>query len=461
MTKHLLVCSIFFILCHSIAWSQTIAITSSTIGIENSTTNSFDVPCLLSVAPSVKVRANSSALTDASTGKTIPLSKIRIFINSIGGTVNLGTNNTEIILSQADQTLYSALAVVNLGGSTVNFRYRIIQSDMTSSAWEAGSYSVDLTYTTPGGVLCLGTATTTVHLTVTVDAFMNLSSPSAVTLLASAFTNFRTTSPSASNSLTVKATVPFNLKVNGNTTNFAYTPIAANASLTPTTPISKVLIQPQALTGSINVNPTTTYQALSGSISVPVGNSTTINLLHTIAYTDIATYFTAAGDYTVLATYQVNDARTSPTLTAQTASYNIKETTSDLQELLVNNSTVSLTFNNVTDYKNGISVDMPSHVSVSKTTPMDVYVKASGSTLLQGANSIPASVITIQGTASQTGITPVQLSATAQKIYSSALPIVNSSLSIQYAISAANTPQVLSKPAGTYTTTITYSFTAP
>ncbi|WP_158826070.1 hypothetical protein [Mucilaginibacter lacusdianchii] len=158
----------------------------------------------------------------------------------------------------------------------------------------------------------------------------------------------------------------------------------------------------------------------------------------------------------------VADAQTTPSVTALTYNMPLNIVVKDLTELKVNQSTVDLSYKFANDYINGIYIDIPNHLAISKTTPFDVYVKASNNTLSMGGSTIPVGLITLSPTPDvKRSFNAITLSATPQKLLSGAMPVIDKQLNVRFAISAENTKQLLGKAAGDYATTITYSIVAP
>jgi len=150
------------------------------------------------------------------------------------------------------------------------------------------------------------------------------------------------------------------------------------------------------------------------------------------------------------------------TLPSQTMNSSVQVNVSNLMELIVQDPSVTLTVNTTANYQQGVTTTKPNHVKVSSTVPYNVTVKASSSVLSSsGGVQIPVGVITIEGMTGQTGVTPIVLSASPQTIISSANPIVDRLLNLQYRIPSAQTSNLLNKTAGSYNTTITYTIVAP
>ena len=124
-------------------------------------------------------------------------------------------------------------------------------------------------------------------------------------------------------------------------------------------------------------------------------------------------------------------------------------------------------FNYVTaeDYNTSTTVNVPTSLKVTSTKNFDVKVKADGANFTDGTNDIPVNVMTIKaatgGTMAGTQAIIV-LSDTDQDLISNA-PLGSAlTLDLDYTIPAAksSSSDILGKPAGTYTQTITYTATA-
>jgi hypothetical protein len=200
----------------------------------------------------------------------------------------------------------------------------------------------------------------------------------------------------------------------------------------------------------------------NGGITVPLGNSQTTTVNYKITPTNLVAGFLQAGTYSTTLKYQAyNAGGGASTNVAQTA--NLKVTVSDMGSLAVNNTEVALTFGTENDYINGTSTNIQNHLTISKTSAYDVYVKASSDNLLTQDNepsTIPVNCITIGPGNGQAGLSTVILSSTAQKIISGAGPCLDRNIDIKYSIPADKIGQILGHRPGTYSTRITYSFVA-
>ncbi|MNT36279.1 hypothetical protein D3C72_1723520 [compost metagenome] len=143
------------------------------------------------------------------------------------------------------------------------------------------------------------------------------------------------------------------------------------------------------------------------------------------------------------------------------ANGNLSVVVSDLGEIVANQQAVNLAFATTNDYKNGVNLNMPAHLKISKTTPYNLYVRATSTSFTSGANSIPLNVLRIGPMAGQSGMNTVTLSTTAQQLIQNADPVIDRNLNILYSIPASATGMLLNKPAGAYTANIIFSFVAP
>ncbi|MEM0518017.1 peptidoglycan-binding protein LysM [Aequorivita flava] len=126
-------------------------------------------------------------------------------------------------------------------------------------------------------------------------------------------------------------------------------------------------------------------------------------------------------------------------------------------------------FNYVTaaDYNTDTTINVPNSLKVTSTKNFDIKVKADGANFTNGTNNIPVNVLTIKpvagGTTTMTG-TPanIVLTTSDQTLISNATLGSAVVLELDYLIPAArsSSTDILGKPAGTYTQTVTYTATA-
>lgn len=418
---------------------------------------------LVGLVPSISVQAATTTLPATSTGtfSPLPLSVVKIRLASVGGASVLGSTS-EITLTNASQPIYAAL--LSIGGGAILNNYRI---QIAGNAWLAGTYATNNVYTS---TFLTSVTPSTQSLQINVPGFLTANtSLSATTLLrVNSLSFFRATAGiSTSSTFSYYTSVPTTLSLRGTsgalsfstTKPFNQLPATANINL-----LSANITDPLAGVSSVNLS--TSDQLLTTSTGLPVvltnNKSVTSNI--SITGANLKSNFVQAGTYTVPLVYTIaKPAAAYPvTLAPVTMNTSAQVLIDDLSELIVQDPSVSLTFNTVAAYKNGVTTQMPNHIKLSATVPYDVTVKASSNFLTSGTGGqIPVGVITIEGMPSQTGITPVVLSSTAQKIISSANPGIDRLLNLQYRVPAAQTTNLLGKTAGTYSTTITYTLVAP
>jgi hypothetical protein len=136
----------------------------------------------------------------------------------------------------------------------------------------------------------------------------------------------------------------------------------------------------------------------------------------------------------------------------------------DVRSITVNpaQNAVQLNFATATDYQTGVISNQVGHLIVTSTGGFQVKVKASGETLVNGANSIPVNTITLSPSINAGSTLPpgatfvnVQLSSVPQPIIQSTNGSANVIFDVEYKASGGD--PYINKPAGTYVTTITYS----
>lgn len=276
------------------------------------------------------------------------------------------------------------------------------------------------------------------------------------------FDQFRTLGANAQQSFINTRTVPINIQVKGNAVfNFS----GPAGILNPNTGIQnmKVAISSPATGTAIALS--AAYQNIPGatSLAVPVKNTETDILTYSLSPSDLVAGFMQSGTYSNSIYSQITDSRSLPSNPAPAVNLvtPLSIQVADLQEIRLNQTVINLAFNNLADYQNGIAVNSSNHITISKTNPFDVYVKSNTNVLVIGTNSIPVSCLQIGPASGQTDMLPITLSTTAQKVISGAKPCLDRNFNVKYSIAADKVPLLLGKPPGTYTTTVTYSFTAP
>lgn len=413
----------------------------------------------LSLLSAINVKASGTTLTP--TPSTLPAialapNLINMKVTSIGG-VNLLSGANPIILSSVSQNIY--FVAVGLLSGTMLVDYTV---SPVGVAWAAGSYATTLTFT--GSITPVSPT-----LTLNVPAYITLNTlvPATTTLNVNSFAIFR----NAAGISTVSGndyftTVPTLLSLRASSSTFAFTTTQPYNQLPAA---NSVNLMNAALSGTyagsaINLSASDQLLTVATGIPVIITNKSLLSSTLSISGANLTSNFVQAGTYTLPVVYTVSKTASSfpATLASQTMNSSVQVNVSNLMELIVQDPSVTLTVNTTANYQQGVTTTMPNHVKVSSTVPYNVTVKASSSVLSSsGGVQIPVGVITIEGMAGQTGITPVVLSASPQLIITSANPAVDRLLNLQYRIPSTQTSNLLNKTAGSYNTTITYTIVAP
>lgn len=124
-------------------------------------------------------------------------------------------------------------------------------------------------------------------------------------------------------------------------------------------------------------------------------------------------------------------------------------------------------FNYVTaaDYNSTKNVVVANSLIVTSTKNFDIKVKADGDNFTDGTNNIPVNVLTIKAATggSMTGTQNSIVLSNADQVLIGNAPLGSAlTLNLDYEIPAArsSSSDILGKPAGTYTQTVTYTATA-
>ena len=134
-------------------------------------------------------------------------------------------------------------------------------------------------------------------------------------------------------------------------------------------------------------------------------------------------------------------------------------------ESAANGGTVDFRYETVEDYNSQKSTTIPKSLVVTFSKAFDVKVKANGEYFINGSNLIPINVITIQRNQSSTlagRSAPVVLSTKDQVLVGGAALGSKLQLDLDYVIpqSKSSSNDILGKPSGTYTQTVTYTASA-
>lgn len=391
-------------------------------------------------------------ITTGTAGATLPLNIARIKLNRIVG-LNLGSSRPEITLSTVDQSIASAV-VLSLGGSMF-LDYRLV---INGTAWQAGSYSVPLTFSASDA--------TSRFYSVVVPAYLTQTSTVASTtaLNVTSLADFRTNGVSAAQTFSYNTSVPVDINLRtGPTISFSTTfPKITDPTLVASA-VTATLSGTSAAGPQINLS--TSNQALSTSSGIPVPvNNTSGTLTNTLRVTpaSLQANFIQAGTYTYPLTYTI--AKTAAAQPASLASLTMASTATvnvpRLFEANIPATGVNLNFSTPAHYTSGVTVASPAPITISSTIPYNVTVRASSDFTLN-ATTIPAGVMIIEGASGQTGVSSITLSTTAQTLISSSAPVLDRTVNLQYRIPSTQTSNLLNKAAGQYAADVLFTITAP
>lgn len=134
-------------------------------------------------------------------------------------------------------------------------------------------------------------------------------------------------------------------------------------------------------------------------------------------------------------------------------------------ESSANGGAVDFRYETVADYNSQKTKSVPKSLVVTFSKAFDVKVRANGEYFENGTNKIPINVITIQRNESSTLIgksKPVILSTVDQVLVGSVALGVKLQLDLDYIIpqSKSSSNDILGKPSGNYTQTVTYTASA-
>jgi hypothetical protein len=228
-------------------------------------------------------------------------------------------------------------------------------------------------------------------------------------------------------------------------------------------PIGDIQIQNTGITGA---SPTTAGSVinLSGTTQV-IGNSLLI-LLQTATFafqysaTGGADFLVPAGTYSTTLTYTV----TNLGIIKSSATATLSVTISSINAVSLQGAgnIATLTFSTPANYENGVQITQPAALNIFSTLPYHVSVSAPNLNYM--SNTIPIGNVNINATPSTSNAsittTIASLLSSAQTIITSGIPTLSQNFDLLYSTGAGNNA-FLNKPAGTYTSTLTYTITSP
>ena len=413
---------------------------------------------LIGLVPNIEVKANSPNFTNTVGGtSTVPLNIAHIRLRSIGSLSLIGVT-AEVTLSTSYALLYAALASISSGAVIADYRI-----STGSHTWISGIYRAPINFRT--GLLSPNQITpTTPNLDINVPGFIAPQATlSSLSLPVNNLSFFRNSAGiSAAGNISVSTTVPYLLSLQASNTQFSFN-TNSSYNQTPSTSVGLVNSTLSNITNATPIMLSTTSQALTAAsgIAVPTNNNQALTAAFSITGNNLKTGFVQAGTYSVPITYtwsKLASAYPTGSLQVQRSS-TLQVIVSDLAELIALQPSVNFVFDDVTDYRQGITRDMTQHLRISKTTPYSLYVRSSTANFSGAGGQIPVNILRIGASAGQTGVNTVTLSTTPQQLINNANPTIDRTLDIRYSIPNTAMSQLLGKAPGTYSATVIYSFT--
>lgn len=440
---------------NTFAQNATLYINESTLraGSSSITASGYNYQTGLGLFPTLYLKTSGNTL-NSSTGASIPVDRIMATV------VKDNVDRTTIHLSPNDQVLNGSLLGL-LSFSSGPFSMRYAASNLSAYAWTAGNYNTTLNFRVEGLAIGASITPNQATLNVVVSPFIAYTvNPTDISVNINSFDYFRNGYTSSSLSqISLLHTLPLYAYLSTSTNQFIFSNGYNNVvpPLINTSTVQYQIYSPQ-IGAAIALD--NTAKAIYSNSSVPNGNSTALNQRLTISAADMQQYFVNKGNYTTTLNFRMSDKSSSPTVN-QLANANLTINVADLGELRLNTAAVKLTFENSSNYLQGVYTDVANQLTISKTTPYDLSVKAQSAYFTMGQEGIPVNVLSIGPAVGQLGMQTVEsLSTQSQSLISAGIPTIDRNLSLRYRIPATKTAQLLGKPQGTYTATITYTLTA-
>lgn len=422
---------------------------------------SIEYVSVLNLAPTISIRATDSYFKKGTSTTTLNANLVRARVIGTGGQLlNLLSIHAaqEATLSTSFTPIYSSLLGL-LSGGLVNIRYTI--PNPSSFAWKAGVYTNNLSFNLTG--IALGSISVKTNIiNITVDPFIKATQPQNVEFTINSLDFYRNrTLDAKSQSLSITGTLNAGIRMKTSSSYFTYSNGYPGGTdpRAPATVVMAQMMAPTVKAGEFLTGTTVKTMTEAKGIEVPVGNTSQVSMSYSLSKEVLKSNFLKKGTYTLNLNHEIFDAESSGTPLSQSLFSAVLVNVADMGELVVNNQDVTLKFQTANDYKNGVHVDMPAHLSVSATSPYDVFVKASNTSLSNGSNSIPVSALQISA-GSGDEFAPLILKDTRQRILGIS-PVLDKKMNIRYSISASEAAKLMGKASGTYTTSITYSLIAP
>lgn len=417
----------------------------------NYASGTFPAVGLLTIA-TLKSSTAGFIASSPSGNAAIPLSAMLYKVNSVSGTAQ--PSDPTITLSSTAQNIHGV--VISVNQTAVTSDYTVVTA---GTPWLAGTYAATLAYTNVTPVAPVLTLVVPGYITV------NTVAPATTTLAVTALSAFRTGGGvSAVQNFDYFSTVPTDVSLQASQSTFSFT-----TTLNYNAPAPAVTVNYLTATAGgtyagapITLSSTTNKAiSVSGGAQVIATNKNSFSNTLSIAAADLKSQFVQAGTYTLPMVYTIaNTSAYTIAATSATMNSSVQVTIPKLFELTIPSTTVSLNFTTAAAYGQGVTAVSSNPITLSSTVPYNVTVTGNGN-FTSGSNTIPIGVMIVEGATGQTGINSTALTNTAQSLLTSANPVIDRAINLQFRIPATQTSNLLNKPAGTYSTSVTFTIVAP
>ena len=142
---------------------------------------------------------------------------------------------------------------------------------------------------------------------------------------------------------------------------------------------------------------------------------------------------------------------TAPAFAQSTGDATMNVVIQDVLKLVVNTNSATITYATAPNYRDGVTQSIADQLSVTSNRQWGLTVQTATANLVSGANTIPVSNVSVGANAGA----GTALSATPISLLSTQAAAMESKVSLAYKTSADNAAFL--KPAGTYSTTMTFT----
>ncbi|MBE8722073.1 hypothetical protein C4F40_15195 [Sphingobacterium sp. Ka21] len=412
----------------------------------------FQYNSVVSLLPGLQARTAGTNFSSTNSTAVVPVNRVSLTLN------RTGVDYTTVMLSATEQNLFST--IIGLF-STGAFSLRYAINNLNNYAWVLGDYQTILHLRITGINLGVSVNPTSALLNLAVPAILTPNTtPSDILLHVNSFDHFRNGyTSSALGQISMLHTVPMQFSLATASTKFTFSNGATGVS-DPNGLTSALQYMVTAPQGGTTISLGTTKQKFYSVATVPVGNKTSLTPQIKIGAAALKQHFINKGVYSTTFDLQVQDKDTTPSV-SKTTTNNLTVQVADMGELKLSNAAVDLAFTSADHYRNGVSSTLAEHITVSKTTPYQVSVRANSANFTFGPNVIPVSSLQIGPATGETGVNTIaELSTQSQVLISSNVPQVDKKYGIRYAIPSIKTAALINKAKGKYTAVITYTLTA-